>query len=114
MQTRWQYVPERETKKISEQTCNKYKIKPCIAEATLNKEVSNFTTKYYDENIPTQHNPILHYNVVNHDDVPKLGNFIGLGGTSRGMKRRKIANPKWGLIHSYVLKIMNEVKSYFK
>jgi hypothetical protein len=83
-------------------------------EATLNKEVSNFTTKYYDENIPTQHNLILRYNAVNPDDVPKLGNFIGLGGTSRGMKRRKIMNLEWGLIHSYVLKIMDEVKSYFK
>jgi hypothetical protein len=81
---------------------------------TLNKEVSNFTRKYYDENIPTQHNPILRYNVAHPDDVPKLGIFIGLGGTSRGSKRRKITNPKWGLIHSYVLKSMDEVKPYYK
>jgi hypothetical protein len=82
--------------------------------ATLNKEVSNFTTKYYDENIPTQNNPILRYNAANPDDVPKLGIFIGLGGTSRGSKRRKITNPEWGLIHSYVLKSMDEVKPYYK
>jgi hypothetical protein len=114
VQTRWQYGPERETKKLREQTGNKCKIEPCIAEATLNKEVSNFTTKYYDENIPTQHNPILRYNAANPDDVPKLGIFIGLGGTSRGSKRRKITNPEWGLIHSYVLKSMEEVKPYYK
>jgi hypothetical protein len=114
VQTRWQYGPERETKKLREQIGNKCKIEPCMAEATLNKEVSNFTTKYYDENITTQHNPILHYNAANPDDVPKLGIFIGLGGTSRGSKRRKITNPEWGLIHSYVLKSMDEMKPYYK
>jgi hypothetical protein len=61
--------------------------------------VLNFTTKYNDENISTQHNPILCYNVANTDDAPKLVIFIGLGGTSRGMKRRKITNPEWVLIH---------------
>jgi hypothetical protein len=110
--TRWQYGPERENKKLRDQCGNKCKIEASIDEATLNKEVSNFTTKYYDEKIPTQHNQILRYNATNPDDVPKLGIFIGLGGTSRGMKRRKITNPEWGLIHSYVLKSMVEVKPY--
>jgi hypothetical protein len=114
METHWQYGPERETKKLREQTGNKCKIEPCISDTTLNKEVSNFTTKYYDENIPTQHIPILRYNAANPDDVPKLGISIGLGGTSRGSKRCKIMNPEWGLIHSYVLKSMDEVKPYYK
>jgi hypothetical protein len=42
------------------------------AKATLNKEVSNFTTKYYDENIPTQHNPILRYNATTLMMYPSL------------------------------------------
>lgn len=112
--TRWQYGPERETKKLREMTGNKCKIEASIAEATINKEVSVFTTKYYDENIPTRHNPILRYNAASLEDVPKLGIFKGLGGKSSGTKRHKIGDPDWGLIHSYVLKSMNEVEPYLK
>ena len=114
VQTRWQYPPVRETKKLREDCGNKCKIEASIAEAALNKEVSNFTTKYYDVNITTRHNPILRFNAANPEDVPKLGIFIGLGGKSSGTKRHKITNPEWGLIHSYVLKSMNEVKPYIE
>ena len=71
-------------------------------------------TRYYDANIATQHNPYLRYNAANPEDVPKLVIFIGLGGKSSGTKRNKITNPQWGLIHSYVLKDMNEVKPYIE
>ena len=36
-----------------------------MAEACLNEEVSGFTTRYYDANIPTNHNPVLRYNAAN-------------------------------------------------
>ena len=114
MQFRWQYGPKRETKDLRAQCGNKCKIEASIAEATLNKEVANFTTKYYDENIPTRHNPVLHYNAANPEDVPKLSIFIGLGGKSSGTKKVTIKNPEWDLIHSYVLNSMEEVKSYIE
>ena len=114
VQTRWQYGPEREMKKLREQCGNKCKIEASIAEATLNKEVSNFTTKHYDENIPTRHNPVLRYNAANPEDVPKLSIFIGLGGKSSGSKKKMIKNPEWDLIHSCVLKNMKEVEPYIE
>ena len=77
---RWQYPPERETQKLRKMTGNKCKIEASIAEAVLNLEVANFTTKHYDPNIPTKHNPVLRYNATNTEDVPKLSIFIGLGG----------------------------------
>ena len=112
--TRWQFAPKRENKKVRQQCGNKCKIEASIAEATLNKEVANFTTKFYDESIRTQHNPIPRYNAANPEQLPKLGIFIGLGGKSSGSRRHKILDPDWGLIHSYVLRNMDEVKPYIE
>jgi hypothetical protein len=43
------------------------KIEASIAEAYILEEVSNFTTKYYDENLPGVHNPPPRYNVGEND-----------------------------------------------
>jgi hypothetical protein len=70
-------------------TCNKCNVKASISVAVLNVEVANFTTKHYDPNIPTKHNPVLCYNAASNEDVPKLSIFIGLGGKSSGTKPYK-------------------------
>ena len=70
--------------------------------------------RVYDESIHTQHNPIPRYNAANPEQLPKLGIFIGLGGKSSGSRRHKILDPDWGLIHSYVLRNMDEVKPYIE
>ena len=111
---RWQFPPERETKRIRNKTGNKCKIEASIAEAVLNVEVENFTTKHYDPNIPTKHNPVLRYNAANPEDVPKLSIFIGLGGKSSGTNKFTMKKPERDLIHSYVLNSMEEVKSYIE
>ncbi|KAK1603053.1 hypothetical protein QYE76_017018 [Lolium multiflorum] len=111
---RWQFGPERETQKLRQMTGNKCKIEASIAEAVLNVEVANFTTKHYDPNIPTKHNPVLRYNAANNEDVPKLSIFIGLGGKSSGSKPYTTNLHERELIHSYVLNTMVEVKPYIK
>ena len=111
---RWRYPPERATKKLREKCGNKCKIVASIAESVLNEEVSNFTTKYYDANIPTKHNPVLCYNAADPEDVPKLSIFIGLGGKSSGTKKFTMKKPERELIHSYVLRSMEEVKPYIE
>jgi hypothetical protein len=114
VQFRWQFGPERVNKDIQLKTGNKNKPEASIAEATLTEEVSNFTTKYYDDNIPTRHNPVLRYNAANHEEVPKLSIFVGLGGKSSGAKRTTIKGSEWDFIQSYVLNSMEEVKPYIK
>ena len=47
-------------------TGNKCKIEASIAEAVVNLEVANFTTKYYDPNIPTKHNLVLSVTRISH------------------------------------------------
>ncbi|KAK1667892.1 hypothetical protein QYE76_056051 [Lolium multiflorum] len=95
-------------------TGNKCKIEASIAEAVLNVEVANFTTKHYDPNIPTKHNPVLRYNAANNEEVPKLSIFVGLGGKSSGSKPYRTDLHERTLIHSYVLNTMVEVKPYIE
>jgi hypothetical protein len=111
---RWQFPPERETKKLRKKTGNKCKIEASIAEAVLNEEVANFTTKHYDANIPTKHNPVFRYNAANPEVVPNLSIFVGLGGKSSGTKRFAMKKLERELINSYVLNTMEEVKSYIE
>ncbi|KAK1665536.1 hypothetical protein QYE76_053695 [Lolium multiflorum] len=75
-------------------------IEASIAEAVLNVEVANFTTKHYDPNIPTKHNPVLRYNAANNEEVPKLSIFVGLGGKSSGSKPYRTDLHERTLIHS--------------
>ncbi|KAK1602954.1 hypothetical protein QYE76_037606, partial [Lolium multiflorum] len=89
-------------------------IEASIAEAVLNVEVANFTTKHYDPNIPTKHNPVLRYNAANNEEVPKLSIFVGLGGKSSGSKPYRTDLQERTLIHSYVLNTMVEVKPYIE
>ncbi|KAK1670756.1 hypothetical protein QYE76_058915 [Lolium multiflorum] len=103
---------ERNTKASSND--NKCKIEASIAEAVPNVEVANFTTKHYDPNIPTKHNPVLRYNAANNEEVPKLSIFLGLGGKSSGSKPYRTDLQERTLIHSYVLNTMVEVKPYIE
>jgi len=110
--TRWQFAPERKMKDLRQNTGNKCKIEASMAEACLNEEVSSFTTKFYDANIPTKHNPVVRYNAPNPADVPKLSIFIGLGGKSSGAKKFSMTKVERDMISSYILLTMEEVSPY--
>ena len=62
VQGRWCYSIERFQKVLRTKCKNKCKIEASIAEAYILEEVSNFTTKYYADNLPSVHNPPPHYN----------------------------------------------------
>ncbi|KAM3318013.1 hypothetical protein ACQJBY_035636 [Aegilops geniculata] len=112
VQYRWMYAPERENKNLRAKCKNKCRIEASIVEAYLNEEVSNNTTKYYDPNIPTQHNPVLRYNVITPADLPPLSIFAGVGGGASGRRPRHIKHRDWTTIMSYVLTNMPEVQPY--
>lgn len=114
VQYRWMYAPERESKNLRAKCKNKCRIEASIVEAYLNEEVSNNTTKYYDPNIPTQHNPVLRYNVITPDDLPPLSIFAGVGGRASARRPRHIKHPEWTTIMSYVLTNMPEVQPYIE
>jgi len=62
VQVRWFYSIERYQKVLRTKCKNKCKIEAYIAEAYILEEVSNFTTKYYVDNLPSMHNPPPCYN----------------------------------------------------
>ena len=59
MQGCWCYPIERCLKVVRSKCKNKGKIEAFAAEAYILEEVSNFTTKYYANNLPSVHNPPL-------------------------------------------------------
>ena len=114
VQTRWMFATEREQKNLQKKSTNKCRIEASIAEATLNEEVSNFTTKFYSDNLTTVHNPVPRLNMANPEDLPELSIFIGSGGKSSGHKKRKLSYDEWTNITSYVLKNTTEVQPYIE
>ena len=69
---------------------NKCKIEASIAEAYVLEEVSNFTTKYYGENLPSVHNPPPRYNAG--EDGSTLSLFQGQLGSASGSKNKNLKN----------------------
>jgi hypothetical protein len=59
MQGRWCYPIERCLKTIRKKCRNKCKIEAFIGQAYILEEVSNFTTTYYGDKLPSVHNPPL-------------------------------------------------------
>jgi hypothetical protein len=62
VQGRWCYPIERCLKTIRKKCRNKSKIEASIAEAYILEEVSNFTTTYYGDKLPSVHNLPPRYN----------------------------------------------------
>ena len=59
VQNHWCYPIERCLKTVRQKCGNKGRIEASIAEAFIHEEVSNFTTLYYSEKLPSVHNPPL-------------------------------------------------------
>ena len=114
MHTRWMFATEREQKDLQHKGSNKNRIEASIAEATLNEEVSNFTTKFYSDTLTTVHNPVPRLNTANPEDLPELSIFIGAGGKSSGSKKMKLSFDDWTNITSYVFKNPTEVQPYIE
>jgi hypothetical protein len=75
VQYHWCYPIERTLKLVHKKCRNKARIEASVAEAYIVEEVSNFTEKYYKENLPSVHDHPPRYNVV--ENQSKLSLFQG-------------------------------------
>ena len=66
-QDHWCYSIERCQKVLRTKCKNKCKIEASTAEAYILEEVSNFTSKYYADNLSSLHNPPPRYNAGEND-----------------------------------------------
>jgi hypothetical protein len=109
MQAHWCYPIERCLKTLRKKYRNKGKIVASIAETYILEEVSNFTEKYYVENLPSVHNPPL---------VTMLAKMNRTSAFSEGNSEAQVHRPKtltheeWRCIMLYVLNNLDEVAPY--
>jgi hypothetical protein len=109
VQARWCYQIERCLKTLRKKYRNKAKIEASIAEAHI-LEVSNFTQKYYGENLPSVHNPPSCYNAG--EDELNLSHFRGHLGSASASTTKTLTHEEWRCIMLYVLHNLEEVAPY--
>lgn len=83
-----------------------------MAEAYLVEEVSNFTTKYYADHLPSVHNPPPRYNVAENES--NLSLFQGQLGSASGATNKMFKHEEWRTIMLYVLTNLDEVEPYMQ
>ena len=112
VQNRWCYSIERCQKILRTKCKNKAKIEASIAEAYILEEVSNFTMKYYSENLPSLYNPTPCYNSGKVDT--NLNIFQGQLGSASEATPKTLRHQEWRSIMLYVLTNLDEVKPYMR
>ena len=112
VQFHWCYPVERDLKTLHKKCRNKAKIEASIAEAFVLEEVSNFTTSYYAENLPSVHNPPPRYNVGENES--NLSLFRGQLGSASAVTPKVLKPEEWRTIMLYVLTNLDEVNPYLK
>jgi hypothetical protein len=74
--------------------------------------VTNFTTKYYADTLPSVHNPTPRYNADENES--KLSLFRGQLGRASVVTYKSLQHEEWRTIMMYVLKNLEEVFPYIE
>jgi hypothetical protein len=112
VQGRWCYPIERCLKVLRKKCRNKCKIEASIVEAYILEEVSNFTTIYYGDNLPSVYNPPPRYNAGENES--NLSLFRGQLGSASGSTSKTLTPEEWRSITLYVLNNLDEVEPYMR
>jgi hypothetical protein len=110
VQAHWCYPIERCLKVIRKKCRNKARIVASMAEAFILEEVSNFTTSYYKDSLPSMHNPIPRYNTDERSS--NLSIFKGQLGRASASSTKTLRNDEWCTIMLYALLNLDEVNPY--
>ena len=110
MQCHWCYPIERCLKILRKKCKNKAKIEASIVEEFIKEEVSNFTTTYYKDNLPSVHNPPSRYNVD--ESSSNLSLFKGQLSRASASRTKMLRYDEWRTIMLYVLLNLDEVIPY--
>jgi hypothetical protein len=76
------------------------------------EEVSNYTTSYYSENLPSVHNSPPHYNAGKNESSLSL--FRGQLRSAGASSKKTLTNMEWYIIMLYVLTNLDEVDPYIR
>ena len=83
-----------------------------MAAAFIMEEVSNFTTAYYKDNLPSVHNPPPRYNAD--ESSSNLSLFKGQLGSASASSTKTLQYDEWRTIMLYVLLNLDEVNLYLR
>ena len=83
-----------------------------MAEAFILEEVSNFTTTYYKDGLPSVHNRPPRYNVD--ESSSNLILFKGQLGSASASSTKTLQYDEWHTIMLYVLLNLDEVNPYLR
>jgi hypothetical protein len=108
----WCYPSERCLKTIRKKCRNKWKIEASITKAYILEEVSNFTTTYYGDKLPSMHNPPPLYNDGANES--SLNIFQRQLGSVGGSTTKTLRHEEWHHIMLYVLTNLEEVTPYME
>ena len=111
VQGRWCYPIKRCLKVLRKKCRNKAKIEASVAAAFI-MEVSNFTTAYYKDNLPSVHNPPTRYNTD--ESSSNLSLFKGQLGSVSASSTKTLQYDEWRTIMLYVLLNLDEVNPYLR
>jgi hypothetical protein len=112
VQERWFYPIERCLKTIRKKCRIKCKIEASIAEAYILEEMSNFTTTYYGDKLPSVHNPPPHYNDGGNES--NLSIFRGQLRSTSDSTTKTLTHEEWRHSMLYVLTNLEEVTPYME
>jgi hypothetical protein len=76
------------------------------------EEVSNFTTTYYGDNLPSVHNPPPRYNAGKNESTLSL--FRGQLGSASDATPKTLKHEEWHTIMLYVLTNLSKVEPYMR
>ena len=110
VQARWCYIIEICLKILRKKCRNKAKIEASVAEAFILEEVSNFTTAYYKDGLPSVHNRPPRYNTD--ESSSNLSLFKGQLRKASASGTKTLRHDEWRTIMLYVLLNLDEVKPY--
>jgi hypothetical protein len=100
------------SKGSSKKCKNKCRIEASIVEAYILEEVSNFTTTYCGDNLPSMHNPPPRYNAGENES--NLSLFRGQLESASASTPKTLKHEEWRTIMLYVLTNLDEVEPYMR
>jgi hypothetical protein len=109
MQFRWMFSPERELKKLRSMVCNELRVKGCIVEAFMCKEIINFSSMYFScaNNVNAY---TTQYHVVRDVPLSELSIFQWKGKGVGARSAHYVTDKEWNYSMLYMCTNMEEVQ----
>ncbi|XP_049394089.1 uncharacterized protein LOC125858374 [Solanum stenotomum] len=111
---RWMYPFEREIHTLKKMVKNRIRVEGSICEAYIIKEISTFSSHYFQPNVQTRHNKVTRNDDGGEVDAPDgcLSIVLHPGCPSGEMNGRYLSDKEWDAARIYVLLNCEEIQQF--